>query len=157
LIDVKSPGYEREVIAGIQRHRLGSDHGVSSTYANTLRIIRRGAPNLRIGLSTGHLAGGINNRFGRRAVTRGMTLALPTALGAAARLIHATDVMIQHRVCTERLVRHMHAHGLRVTCWTVDQAPTIRRLIALDVDGITSNRPDLVRDLLIQASLLEPT
>ena len=39
-----------------------------------------------------------------------------------------------------------HALGLRVVVWTVDDPPQVARLLAMGVDGIISDRPDLVRE-----------
>jgi len=148
LIDVKSPGYEDAIVSAIKRHELGSDCAVSSTYASVLLAVRQGVPSIRRGLSSGHLASGVANPIARKVVTGALRLVMPTAITTAARLIGATDVMVQHRTCTERLVEDAHRLGMRVTCWTVDHERDIERLINLGVDGITSNRPDLVRELV---------
>jgi glycerophosphoryl diester phosphodiesterase len=42
-------------------------------------------------------------------------------------------------------VRRVEAAGLALYVWTVDDAPTARRLIAAGVDGITSNRAAALR------------
>jgi len=41
-------------------------------------------------------------------------------------------------------VREAHALGLRVVVWTVNEPEQIRKVLALGVDGIISDRPDLV-------------
>ena len=40
------------------------------------------------------------------------------------------------------------AAGLEVNVWTVDEAAEIRRLAALGVDAIVTNRPDTTRRVL---------
>jgi glycerophosphoryl diester phosphodiesterase len=156
LIDVKAPGYESTVIEAIRRHRLGADHGVSSTYANSLLSIRRAVPEIRIGISTGHLANGIGHHHARRLMSATMQRIVVPGLFAAVRLIGATDVMVQHRACSPRLVELMHVHGIRVTCWTVDLPRWIHRVYEMGVDGITSNRPDLVRDVIEAGHPIDP-
>ncbi len=49
---------------------------------------------------------------------------------------------------TAELVRSAHRHGLRVIPWTVDDPATMTSLIDLGVDGIITNRPDLLRNVL---------
>jgi glycerophosphoryl diester phosphodiesterase len=44
-----------------------------------------------------------------------------------------------------KLVDAAHAKGLKVLAWTLDKPKAIARKLALGVDGITSNRPDLFR------------
>jgi glycerophosphoryl diester phosphodiesterase len=37
-----------------------------------------------------------------------------------------------------------HEHGIRVHVWTIDERAEMERLLALDVDGIMSDRPDVL-------------
>jgi glycerophosphoryl diester phosphodiesterase len=148
LLDVKMPGYEAEVIAAIRRHRLAETAAVSSTHGPVLRRLKRAFPDLRLGLSTGHMATGIPYRPARAVMARALRLATPVPLVAAMRVFGATETMIQHRVCTTRLIGHAHASGRRVYVWTVDRPDQMRRFIELGVDGIISNRPDLVHEAM---------
>lgn len=50
------------------------------------------------------------------------------------------------------LVRQVREAGLRLYVWTVDDAETARRLQALGVDGITTNRPAWLRKQLSEKS-----
>lgn len=54
------------------------------------------------------------------------------------------------RVVTERLVTKAHAAGTEVHVWTIDDADEIRRLHALGVDGIFTDRTDVLRDVLTE-------
>lgn len=49
-----------------------------------------------------------------------------------------------------------HALGLRVIPWTVNTAADMERLLELGVDGITTDRPDVLRELLAQRGLPLP-
>ena len=42
----------------------------------------------------------------------------------------------------EDLIRCLHHHGLRVLAWTVNRPEDWERLLAWDVDGITTDYPD---------------
>ena len=52
------------------------------------------------------------------------------------------------RVIDERLVREMKAKGLVVQVWTVNEADDMRMLLDWGVDGILSDRPDLLAEVL---------
>jgi glycerophosphoryl diester phosphodiesterase len=58
-----------------------------------------------------------------------------------------TDLGLEHVMVDEGLVRAAHAAGLALGVWTVNDADTIRRMLDLGVDIITSDRPDLAKRL----------
>lgn len=49
-----------------------------------------------------------------------------------------------------RFVDTAHSVGLQVHVWTVDDAATMERLLDLGVDGIMTDRPSALRDLLVR-------
>lgn len=49
---------------------------------------------------------------------------------------------------TAELVAAAHAAGLAVIPYVVDDAPTMRHLVRLGVDGLITNRPDRLREVL---------
>jgi glycerophosphoryl diester phosphodiesterase len=49
-----------------------------------------------------------------------------------------------------------HALGLRVVPWTVNATADMERLIELGVDGMTTDRPDVLREVLIERGLTVP-
>ena len=52
------------------------------------------------------------------------------------------------RVVTPRFVRNAHSRGLRVDVWTIDDEPAMRRLLGFGVDGIMTDRPDILARVL---------
>lgn len=54
------------------------------------------------------------------------------------------------RVVDGRFVRQAHRWGLEVHSWTVDDPATMRELLDLGVDGLVTDRPDLLRDVLAE-------
>ncbi len=48
----------------------------------------------------------------------------------------------------EAFAKKVHAAGLKLYVWTVDDAEVAKRLVAAGVDGITTNRPEWLRDQL---------
>jgi glycerophosphoryl diester phosphodiesterase len=64
---------------------------------------------------------------------------------------HALQVPIEQdglRLVTRDFVRDAHRNGLAVHVWTINDAATMRSLIDLGVDGIMTNRPTVLEDVL---------
>lgn len=49
----------------------------------------------------------------------------------------------------ERFIAVAHARGLQVHVWTVDDAPEAAEMLDLGVDGIMTDRPAMLRDVLV--------
>ena len=55
-------------------------------------------------------------------------------------------------VVDRRLLAAAHRRGVQVHVWTVDEVAEMRRLLALGVDGIMSDRPDLLMQALAKTA-----
>lgn len=55
------------------------------------------------------------------------------------------------QVLTPRFLRELHARNLAVHVWTVNDEADMRRLLALGVDGIVTDRPDVLARVLHEA------
>ena len=76
-----------------------------------------------------------------------MRMTMPRRLRAMVTPLPGTNATIYARLVTPRLVATARALGISLYTWTVDDLAEMRRLRALGVDGITSNRPDLLAQL----------
>jgi glycerophosphoryl diester phosphodiesterase len=54
----------------------------------------------------------------------------------------------RHRGLTASYVTAVHEAGLSCYAWTVDRPADLARVVALGVDGVVTNRPELLRSLL---------
>ncbi|MET0566654.1 MAG: glycerophosphodiester phosphodiesterase [Acidimicrobiia bacterium] len=52
------------------------------------------------------------------------------------------------RVIDRKLIESAHAHGLQVHVWTVNNRSEMGELLDLGVDGIITDRPDVLREVL---------
>ena len=57
---------------------------------------------------------------------------------------------------TADMVQRAHAAGMKVIPWTVDDKPTMRALIGAGVDGIITDYPDRLRDVMAESGLKLP-
>jgi glycerophosphoryl diester phosphodiesterase len=80
---------------------------------------------------------------------RGGSFELP-----GARAFDAMCAQVPHRmkgvtIVDERFVAKAHALGLQVHVWTIDDAAEMHELLDLGVDGIMTDLPALLRDVLV--------
>jgi glycerophosphoryl diester phosphodiesterase len=61
---------------------------------------------------------------------------------------HFSALHVMHELVDAALVRRVHAQGVKVGAWTVNQPTDIRRMIALGVDRIITDQPLLARSLV---------
>jgi glycerophosphoryl diester phosphodiesterase len=146
IVDLKLPGFEREVVEGLAARGLSERALVSSQYLESLQALGELDPGLRRSWSVPRA---------RRDYTKGW-LAIPALLvlqvlrarmpGQAAALLRSggCEVLMAHwRLVTPRLERAVHGAGGQLYVWTVDDPERIRMLEALGVDGVITNDPRL--------------
>ncbi|AXE25504.1 glycerophosphodiester phosphodiesterase [Streptomyces globosus] len=76
------------------------------------------------------------------------SLAIPAALRAGAVAAQVPETQGGLRVVDRRFVRTAHARGLQVHVWTVNEPERMEALLDLGVDGIMTDRIDILRTVL---------
>lgn len=140
-IDIKAPGGVRPLVSLLRE--MGAETQVCvGSFANTslwwFRLLTRG----RVATSAGRLG----------------VVALRLLPSGVTRLVHspARAYQVPHRVrlgpltltvVTRRFVRDAHRDGAQVHVWTIDDPQEMNELLDLGVDGIVSDRPDLLLEV----------
>jgi glycerophosphoryl diester phosphodiesterase len=86
----------------------------------------------------------------------GARLRVPAVARAALRRVDALQVPVDQRgltVVDARTVAAAHAAGRQVHVWTVNDTAAMHRLLDLGVDGIVTDRADVLRDVLTSRGL----
>jgi glycerophosphoryl diester phosphodiesterase len=52
------------------------------------------------------------------------------------------------KLVTKRFVNFVHSRGLKIIVWTINDTKTFKKLIDLKVDGIITDRPKLLSEVL---------
>lgn len=120
--DGEAPGtLEQAIVNQIQAHRVGSRVTVQSFDHRSLWAIRQIAPQLRLS-------------------------ALVTDEVSIEELAAKGSMILSPRsnLVTSSLLAQAHAHGVKVIPWTVNDPDEMQRLIAMGVDGLITDRPDLL-------------
>ena len=145
-VDLKLPGYEREVIDGLAERGLIERSLISSQYLESLDLIstlesgvRRGwsVPRVRRDYTRGPLA---PFAYG---IARWMRARLPREAEALIRAGRIDAVMSHWILVSPALVKRVRDAGGQVYVWTVDHPAKIRMFEALGVDGVITNDPRL--------------
>ncbi|NRQ40047.1 glycerophosphodiester phosphodiesterase, partial [Nonomuraea sp. NN258] len=132
LLEIKAPhlypGIEARVAAELRRHPEWLSPGrltVESFDWNAMRAFHAELPRTPIGL-----------------------LGTPPAGRLPELAAFAAQINPPYTALTAAYVRRVHRHGMRVLTWTTDDPATMRRMISYGVDGIITNKPDVLRSVL---------
>lgn len=129
-ISLRSDGLERAVIAEIERCGLADNVLLSSFNPLSLRRAKQAAPHLPTGLLISP------------------DLPLPLRRAWLAPLAPHEARHPEHTLVDARYVARTRRRGYRINTWTVDEPAEMRRLIALGVDAIITNVPDVLDAVL---------
>jgi len=76
------------------------------------------------------------------------TLVVSEDSGTIRRFREASGGSVATASSSAELIRRAHERGLRVDVWTIDHEPDMRRLLGFGVDGIMTDRPDILARVL---------
>lgn len=121
LVEIKDEGTEQQIVNVIKKNKIENRAIIVSFYADSIKKIKR-LGNIKTGLIFSKLDKPIETALASRADW----------------LIPKADIV------TAQLVKLSHKANLKVLAWTVDDYGKARKLAALGVDGIATNKPDLL-------------
>ncbi len=151
-VDLKAPGAVQPMVELIRRMKIHDRVCIGSFSEPVLRRFRSqlGPDASRVATSAGVLAVGalavlpLGDRLARLLRDPGPVLQVP-------------HVHRGVRVVDRALVRRAHADGRHVHVWTVDERAEMEHLIDLGVDGLITDRTDVLKDVLLGRGLWEGT
>jgi glycerophosphoryl diester phosphodiesterase len=146
-IDLKHPECVDPIVTLLERTATHHRVCIGSFHESTLRRFRR------------RMSRPVPTSVGVAGV---LALRLPTYGARVARLLGDTgpvlQVPVRNRgitVLDRRLLEAAHADGRHVHAWTIDDRAEMERLVDLGVDGIITDRTDVLRDVLSARGLWE--
>lgn len=135
-VEVKEPGAAAGLVDVIRKHRAEDRVLVAAEYERSRREAR-GYPG-PWGASRHHV-------FGFWILHR-LPGGGPYTPGAD--ILQVPEMWRGRRVVTPRFIEEAHRRNLPVQVWTVDDPDDMRRLLSWGVDGIQTDRPDLLAQVL---------
>jgi len=146
-VDLKTSGYELEVIEALRSFGLAERTLISTMEEDSLPIVRAAAPEMRLGWSVPKVRRNyLGNPFTKLpalAAARYGRMALATRGPRAVQDGRIDAIMSHWALVTPRLARAMHKAGGELYVWTVDDPQRIAELRAIGVTGVITNDPRL--------------
>jgi len=126
VIEIKVPRTEEKVLGIIKEGGLRNNVLIASFYHPTVKHVKELDSNIKTGII-------ISSR----------------PVKPAQLVLNAnSDVLFPRYVYVDKeMVREVHKNDLAVYPWTIDDPDEMRSLIEMDVDGIVTNRPDVLKSL----------
>jgi glycerophosphoryl diester phosphodiesterase len=139
-VDIKVAGAVGPVVDVVRRTGCAARVCVAGAWDSTLdQLGDLIGPDLSIAMGWRALFGLVTAAGGRSRARRPVR----------ARFAHVPVRMGRLPIFRDALVERAHDIGVRVVVWTVNDPSTMSRLLDAGVDGIITDRPDLLREVLI--------
>jgi glycerophosphoryl diester phosphodiesterase len=123
LIEIKEPGCEEKLVRLIKKKGMVRSVIVVSFFDDSLKKIKE-----LINVKTGFIFSLLDH-----------DVAISKALS-----IKADFIIPRYDVITKGLIRYAHKNKMKVIAWTVNETKIAKQLIKLRVDGIASDKPDIL-------------
>ncbi|MBI2176061.1 glycerophosphodiester phosphodiesterase [Candidatus Woesearchaeota archaeon] len=130
-IEIKAAGIEEDLVAASNGNSIAEEAIVISFYHDFIKKVKEIAAAGKIGIRTGALI--VGN---------------PVNAAEVVKAAKADFLSANQSFTDERMVNDLRKAGLGITVWNCDTERDIKRLAALEVDMIGSNRPDLLVKML---------
>lgn len=125
-IELKGPGTAQPTVSAVMNAGKEAQVVLTSFMHQELRDAQRLNSRLRLGALWGRL---------------------PADVVQQTKQLGAEALHVWHEFVDQQLVTEAHAQGLLVRAWNTSKEEDMRRLIALGVDAIGSDRPDILLDV----------
>jgi glycerophosphoryl diester phosphodiesterase len=147
-VDLKDRAAMHPLVKSLQRRGVAERVCIAGAWDGWLGHVRREVPE-------------VTSALGWRSLTALLSCARagvrpPKAL-ATAPFAHVPVKLGRVPIFVERLVAMSHDIGVQVVTWTVDEPVVMRRLLDAGVDAIITDRPDVLREVLIQRGAWRPS
>jgi len=146
-VDIKDQAGIGPLVKSLRRPGVANRVCIAGAWDGCLRHVRDEVP-------------GVATALGWRSLTSLLCCARmgvrPPRSLATAPFAHVPITLGRVPIYVERLVAMSHDIGVRVVTWTVDDPVVMRGLLNAGVDAIITDRPDVLREVLVSRDQWEP-
>lgn len=144
-IDLKQPGMEQVMADFIRRHGFEERVLIASFYDRPIRRFRKISGN-SVATSIARL----------EAIAFWGWSRLKKSLKITADALQVPLSMLGITVVDKKMVQAAHAIGMHVHVWTINEPAEMHRMLEIGVDGIITDRPDLLNVVLTERGIFTP-
>ena len=149
---LKPEAFAEAVVRVVREAKMEKRVSIQSFDWRTLSVVRKIAPEIETVALTTQRPGGGNVRVGAPGPSPSLDgLDVDDFGGSIPRTVKAAGVLVwspNYGDLAAAQVEEAHALGLTVIPWTINETVEMERFIAMGVDGIITDRPDRLRDVL---------
>ena len=127
VIELKEPGTAPALLQFIKSQGIFQETHVISFWHQAVKAMKEQEPRLQTGV---------------------LLVGSPADPAGLARAARADALVLHYAYVTPDLVQAAHAAGLLVYVWNIDDVETVKPYLAMHLDGIGSNRPDILVEYL---------
>ena len=127
VVEMKQPDAAPALLSFFREHQAFEFAKVISFWHPTVKALKEQEPKLATGV---------------------LMVGCPADPVGLARAAQADALVLQYSYITPDLVVAAHKHNLRVYVWNIDDIDTLKPYLSMNLDGIGSNRPDVLIEYL---------
>jgi glycerophosphoryl diester phosphodiesterase len=146
-VDLKDQDGIEPLVKSLRRNGVAERVCVAGAWDGWLGYVRSEVPEVATALGWRSLSG---------LLLCAQTGVRPPKALATAPFAHVPVKLGKIPIFIERLVAMSHDIGVRVVTWTVDEPVIMRRLLDAGVDAIITDRPDVLREVLVSRGQWAP-
>lgn len=134
LVEIKEPDTTHAIIETLRRHMAFGWVNIVSFHSKAIKLAKQNEPEISCALIGGKEIGSSDGIF--------FDFVYDTLNCGA------NSVMVHYAALTPKRIRYCHERFLSVGTWTVDDRKLAQNLIAMGVDAIASNYPDVMLEAM---------
>jgi glycerophosphoryl diester phosphodiesterase len=127
VVELKQPEAAPALLRFFQAHNAFDRAIVISFWHPVLKTLKEQEPRLKTGV---------------------LMVGCPADPRGVARAARADALILQYAYATRHLVATAHSHNLLVYVWNIDDVDTLKPYLSMNLDGIGSNRPEVLIEYL---------